>query len=158
MVSGRNRKRKGNGKVCSRAVCGNKICSRRFQQLALDSLQKLQSEGTALTPIAHFKFRKNQYHLEKLLPVRIPDQGLVAVSFWWNAAAEKVQASGVCLDLTDIRNKAHLVRSVVDESWLNAPADDKATINNLVIEECEKQCDHRGQSALPRPKNQRYVF
>jgi hypothetical protein len=157
MVSGRNRKRKGNGKAGQRALCGNKICSRRFEQFAVDSLEKLRSEGTELTPIAHFKFRRNEYHLEKLLPVHIPGEGLVAVSFWFNPATNRVQASGVCLDLTDIRNKANLVRSAVDhESWIKAlGGDDSATINNLVIEECEKQCDHRGQSALPRSKNQR---
>lgn len=157
-MSGRNRKKKGNGKASARSVCGNKICSRRFQNLALESLQKLQSQGEGLTPIAHFKFRKNQYHLEKLLPVHIPDQGLVAISFWFNQSANKTQASGVCLDLTDIRNKANLVRSVADhdnDSWLNTTTDIKEEINNLGIEECEKHCDHRGQNTNPRSKNQR---
>jgi len=150
------RKRKGNGKATARSVCGSKVCSKRFEQLAMQSLARLQAEGRELTPIAHFKFRKNQYHLEKLLPVHIPEEGLVAISFWFNDSAGKTQASGVCLDLTDIRNKANLVRTVGDQSWLSQPATfNKATINNLVIEECEKSCTHRPNPGATKSKNQR---
>ena len=51
-----------------------------------------------------------------------------------------------------------LVRSVADnDSSLNATTNEgeKAEINNLMIEECEKHCDHRGQSPNVRSKNQR---
>jgi len=108
-----------------------KISERRFKALALKSLQTVKE----LTPIAHFKFRKNKYHLEKLLPVYIPEHNkYVAISFWYNPLSERgrTQASGVCLDLTDMKNKANLVEDVPNDSWLNK-ANDTMTINNLTI-------------------------
>merc|ERR1712113_1326881 len=112
-----------------------KISERRFKQLALKSLQKLQTENRELTPIAHFKFRRNKYHGEKLLPVFIPEHDkYVAISFWFNQSAERgrTQASAVCLDLTDMKNKANLIQTVPNDSWLNQ-AKENMTINNLTI-------------------------
>eukprot|EP00486_Rosalina_sp_Unknown_P012024 CAMPEP_0201591550 /NCGR_PEP_ID=MMETSP0190_2-20130828/189699_1 /ASSEMBLY_ACC=CAM_ASM_000263 /TAXON_ID=37353 /ORGANISM="Rosalina sp." /LENGTH=465 /DNA_ID=CAMNT_0048049941 /DNA_START=2435 /DNA_END=3829 /DNA_ORIENTATION=- len=44
----------------------------------------------------------------------------------------RTQASGVCLDLTDMKNKANLVQTIDDNSFLNI-AKEENTINNLTI-------------------------
>merc|ERR1712113_1328548 len=111
------------------------ISERRFKQLALKSLAEYTNLNKQLIPIAHFKFRKNKYHLEKLLPVYIPEHDkYVAISFWYNQLSEKgrTQASGVCLDLTDMKNKANLVETIPENSFLNK-AKEENTINNLTI-------------------------
>eukprot|EP00484_Ammonia_sp_Unknown_P000223 CAMPEP_0197022160 /NCGR_PEP_ID=MMETSP1384-20130603/3060_1 /TAXON_ID=29189 /ORGANISM="Ammonia sp." /LENGTH=1041 /DNA_ID=CAMNT_0042450139 /DNA_START=64 /DNA_END=3189 /DNA_ORIENTATION=+ len=111
------------------------ISETRFKQLAIKSLQRQSEKAFPLIPSAHFKFRKNKYHIELLLPVYIPEhKKYVAISFWNNQLPEnkRVQATGVCLDLTDMKNKANLIGNIPADSWLSQ-ATDEMTINNLTI-------------------------
>jgi len=102
------------------------INERRFRKLALKSWS-----DNELISIAKFKFRKNQYHLEKLLLVSIPEHNVdVVVSFRWNSG--RTHASAICLDLDDMKNKANLVDTVPSHSWINA-AKQNMTIKSLKI-------------------------
>ena len=71
-----------------------------------------------------------------MLPVLIPEKGkLVAVSFWFNDSLKergRTMASGICLDLNDIKNKANLVEPLPTSSWLHN-VDPDAVVSDLVI-------------------------
>eukprot|EP01084_Bolivina_argentea_P122183 216542_1 len=129
------------------------ISERRFKQLALKSLKEYTNTNNNLISIAQFKFRKNKYHIEKLLPVYIPEYNkYIAISFWYNQNNNqpgKTQVSGVCLDLVDIKNKANLIQSINKNHWLNI-TNQNLTINNLIIG--QHKTNKKMKNIKPRPQ------
>merc|ERR1712228_869371 len=102
----------------------------RFAHLACESLKRVENNQEELICIAHFQFRQNSYHLEKLLPVWLPEQRtFVALCFEFNPKTGS-RVSGIGLDLTDMKNKATLINTVPANSWLN-PSSNEMVINNL---------------------------
>eukprot|EP01084_Bolivina_argentea_P160947 280221_1 len=93
-----------------------------------------------------FKFRKNKYYVEKLLPIKLPNNKYIAISFKFNESSGRTQTSAVCLDLCDMYNKASLVTNLNTNNdamkWLTMNNNDNMSINNLVIGDYNDLNDH----------------
>jgi len=94
----------------------------------IESLKK-----NKLTSTVYFNFDEKKYHLEKLLPVKLPEHGAyVGVCFRYNTETKSTRISGIALDLTDIKHKASLVNAVHANSWLNQVSNSKI-INRFTL-------------------------
>jgi len=111
----------------------------RFQELALAALAEFEDE---FVTIAQVRFREYQYHLERLLPVWIPEvEQFVALAFRYNGSA--TQVSAIYMDLTDMKNKANLVEMVPAHSWLNR--------QSAAVIQCLRLHSHAASPSVRRP-------
>jgi len=111
----------------------------RFQELALAALAEFEDE---FVTIAQVRFREYQYHLERLLPVWIPEvEQFVALAFRYNGSA--TQVSAIYMDLTDMKNKANLVEMVPAHSWLNQ--------QSVASIQCLRLHSHAASPSVRRP-------
>ena len=91
-----------------------------------------------------FKFNKNRYYVEKLLPIKLINiNKYTAMSFKYNTLIllNKTQACSICLDLCDMHNKALLVSDINNNNnhlWFTQN-NEKMSIDNLII--CDKDSD-----------------
>merc|ERR1712157_138440 len=113
--------------------------------------------NTELICIAVFDFRRNQYHLEKLLPVWLPEyESYIALCFEFSHKYGS-RISGIGLDLVDMMNKASLIKPVSVESWLN-PCNSRTIINNLdLYSGPAPRSDKKNQQAQPQSQQQQPV-
>merc|ERR1712130_118551 len=100
---------------------------------------------------------QNKYHLEKLLPVWLPEHGAyVGVCFRYYDN-ESTRISGIALDLTDVKNKASVIdyNAAVSAEWLN-PSSNAKIINKFTFKQ-DKNKNQKTQRAYQHsqyPQNQ----
>merc|ERR1739838_525081 len=103
---------------------------------AIESLKHVTQLNQELICIAQFQFRRNAYHLEKLLPVYLPEyETYVALTFELNKNTRATRITGIGLDLVDMKNKASLI-GLVETSWLDPSraSPNRMVINRLVLQ------------------------
>merc|ERR550539_283706 len=140
-----------------------KIHRHKFAKYAAAALKRVNENNEELICIAHFKFRHNEYHLEKLLPVYLPEYDtFVALSFGCNKQGPRID--GIGLDLTDMKNKASLIQPVGADFWLN-PSNNRMIINNLELtngtpppKQRKNKNHHRGNNQRQRSQMQQSQF
>eukprot|EP01084_Bolivina_argentea_P038804 71740_1 len=116
----------------SQALCAGgdevRIVEKKLKRFVLRAWKRRRQ----LIAMANVKCKKRMYYVEKLLEVQIPEHNLCfGVSFCFDEEKQRTCATSVCLDATDMTNKANLIEMVPEESWPNRNANRRAV--RLVI-------------------------
>lgn len=110
-----------------------KMHKHEFSQYAVASLEHMVNNKKEFIYIAHFQFRQNEYHLEKLLPVWLPEQQtFVALCFDFHPQRGCTQISAIGLDWIDLKNKASLIDMKTANNSMSSFLK-KMTVNNLEL-------------------------